>query len=95
VVTLLGRPAVLVGGIYLAGLPTYYALFTVGDTGTSASADRKPSLALFIIWIVIAVTVGYLTLLKTPRSSPSCGARSENCSATARTTPFFTRSKCC
>lgn len=54
----------LLGGVYLAGVPTYYALFTVGDTGADASHARHIGVMLFVAWLLVAVIVGYQTLLK-------------------------------
>src|ERR1700687_5617914 len=54
----------LVGGVYLAALPTYYAMFTVGDTGDGASDARHIGVIFFAVWVIIAVVVGYLTLLR-------------------------------
>ncbi len=54
----------LLGGIYLAGLPTYYALFTVGDVGASASDARTHAVPLFAVWLAVALIVGYIAVLQ-------------------------------
>jgi hypothetical protein len=54
----------LIGGVYLAGLPTYYALFTVGDAGSGARSARDLGWELFAVWVLTALVVGYSTLLK-------------------------------
>jgi hypothetical protein len=53
---------VLATGVYLASLPTYYAIFTVGHTGSAAIGDRRLGKWLFSAWIVIALLAGYQTL---------------------------------
>ncbi len=54
----------LIGGIYLAGLPTYYALFTVGDSNDGAARARHAGVVFFVAWLIVALLVGYLALLK-------------------------------
>jgi hypothetical protein len=53
---------VLIAGLYFAGLPTYYAIFTVGHTNTTARHDRNLGLWLFLIWVLIALFAGYQAL---------------------------------
>jgi hypothetical protein len=55
-------PFALAAGVYLAGLPTYYAIFTVGHTSSAAIADRHLGRWLFLAWILVAGGVGYRTL---------------------------------
>ncbi|MGO9955892.1 MAG: hypothetical protein ACLP50_07890 [Solirubrobacteraceae bacterium] len=53
---------VLTAGLYLAGLPTYYTIFTIGHMSTTATDDRHWGRVLFPAWIAIAAFVGYRTL---------------------------------
>ncbi len=64
IVRVLSGLVALFGGVYLAGLPSYYALFTVGDSGSGANEARHAAVPLFGLWLLIALTVGYLAVLR-------------------------------
>lgn len=58
----LRRWLVLRAGIYLTGLPTYYAIVAVGLTDKKRGPRRHVGAILFAVWVAIAVLAGYLAL---------------------------------
>jgi hypothetical protein len=65
----LRRWVALPAGIYLTGLPAYYAIATVGLTDKSAAQARHIGVILFAVWVAIAVYAGYLALSRDPRTA--------------------------
>jgi hypothetical protein len=56
------RAFALIAGVYLTGLPTYYAVVEVGLVGGPARDARHVGLLLFIAWVVVALAAGALAL---------------------------------
>lgn len=52
------RWLVLPAGIYLTGLPTYYAIVAVGLTGKSAAHARHVGVILFAVWVAARYSRG-------------------------------------
>lgn len=53
----------LLVGLYITGLPTYYAIVELGATGNAASHARHFGIFLFIAWAILATVGGYLALI--------------------------------
>jgi hypothetical protein len=53
----------LLAGLYIAGLPTFYAIVELGVTGKRATHARDVGIVLFVVWGLVAVAGGYLALV--------------------------------
>lgn len=53
----------LVVGLYITGLPTFYAIVELGVTGKPARHARHVGIVLFVVWGMLAVIAGYLALV--------------------------------
>jgi len=60
----LGTIVALASSVYLAGLPTAYTLLTVGLSGHDAHRWRHAAPALFVLWVLAAVALGSVTLMR-------------------------------
>ena len=58
----LPRWAALAAGVYLTGLPTYYAVVDIGFVGGPARDARHVGVYLFIAWGLLALLAGVLAL---------------------------------